>query len=263
MLTSLLTVLLCTVADTSISGQPNVLARVNTAIDEIITDMLGNIYVVSDATITQYDENGRKLFHYTDNIAGSPATTDVSDPMRIMLFYPDQNMLTFLDRTLSKLEQSVMLDRISPLSPITACNSSRGSFWLLDRQDLRLKCYDRSLNILVQSQSLADLINLSDNCHLQESENHLILQVKRKGIYLFDRFGNLLTFFPQKEVLFARLNAGKIEVSANTGFYETEIANGKQTPGWKPFPGMYILHLLRNKFICWNKNGFVIIEQKP
>lgn len=262
MLASLLVTVLCSVADSSVQTTA-VLANVNTVADEVTTDMLGNIYVISDATITKYNENGKELYHYTDNIAGSPAVTDVSDPMRILLFYPDQNTITFLDRSLSKLEQSVALDRITSLSPVTVCNSTRGSFWLIDRQDLRLKCYDRNLGILVQSQPLNGIVNISDTCRMQESENHLLLLVRSKGIYVFDRFGNQLTFLPKKEALSAKLNAGKIEVSSDLGFSVIEILNGKQSVTWQPFQNKYILHLLQNKYIGWNKNGFVIFEQMP
>ena len=60
-------------------------------IDQLQTDVLNNIYVLTGNTLRKYSTEGKEICHYTNNQLGFPASFDCTDPLSIQLFYPDQN----------------------------------------------------------------------------------------------------------------------------------------------------------------------------
>ncbi len=235
--------------------------KVNIEVEQLQTDVLGNVYVLNSNTLTKLTSEGKQLCHYTNNQLGFPASFDCSDPLNIQLFYPDQNKVVFLDKSLSQLNEAISLDVITNSSPLAICNSTRASFWILNKQELRLQCFDRNLKLTVQSQQLNDIIRTTSQCKLYESENQIVLLVKSKGIYLFDRFGGLQRFFPESKAEFALIRDNILYISTKQFLSRIEILTGKKTTIPNFHSDMFMFPLLNNKIIAFNQAGFIILSE--
>jgi len=82
-------------------GDYSKIKSVKTGSGTLLTDHLGQFYMFDDKQITKYDQKGNRVCSYSNNQLGSISHADVSDPLRIMLFYRDFNKLVFLDKNLA------------------------------------------------------------------------------------------------------------------------------------------------------------------
>ena len=61
------------------------------------SDPLGNIYIIQDNEISRYNRQYKNIARYSNAYLGQPASLDVSDPLRLLVFYKDYNQLLWLD----------------------------------------------------------------------------------------------------------------------------------------------------------------------
>ena len=60
-----------------------------TNISYLTTDKLSNTYVIVGNQMLQFDLNGKPLANFSRNNLGSIRSIDASNPMKILMFYPD------------------------------------------------------------------------------------------------------------------------------------------------------------------------------
>src|SRR5436190_13567133 len=53
------------------------------------SDNLGQAYVVVENQLLQFDSNGKPVANYSEKNLGNLRFVDASNPMKILLFYPD------------------------------------------------------------------------------------------------------------------------------------------------------------------------------
>ena len=71
------------------------------------TDNLQNIYAVTDDfKVVKYDSSGQLLHTYSNKSLGQPTSLDVSNPMKLMLYYKDFSTIVWLDNTLSEITET-------------------------------------------------------------------------------------------------------------------------------------------------------------
>ncbi|MBL0031905.1 MAG: hypothetical protein IPP27_06880 [Bacteroidetes bacterium] len=89
-------------------------------------------------SITAIDPNGKPIANFSRNNLGSIRSIDASNPMKILMFYPDFAQLVVLNNKLA--EQSSINLRASEINqPIVACGSENGGYWIYDNDDDQLK----------------------------------------------------------------------------------------------------------------------------
>lgn len=95
-------------------------------------DQLDNIYLVTPThAIEKYDSTGRRSAVYTNRRLGAAAFMDVTNPLKVLVWYPDFQTLVFLDRTLTEMGRLnfTMLGYNSVRSVAVAAD---GNLWLFD-----------------------------------------------------------------------------------------------------------------------------------
>ena len=258
-----ITTLLAAVLLQPVDSTPNLVVEksIKIEIDQLQTDVLEKIYVLTGNTLRKFSAEGKELCHFTNNNLGIPASFDCSDPLNIQLFYPDQNKIVYVDQTLSQLNQALSLDAISSSAPIAICNSAQASFWVLNKQELKLQCYNRNFELLIQSQPLNEIIRSNSQCKLTASENQLLLLVKGKGVYLFNHFGEQQRFFPEAKAEIAILRNNTLYISTKTGLQKINSLTGKKINIPNPQSQMFIFPLSDKKYIGFSPKGFSILTE--
>ena len=122
----------------------------------LTSDKLGNSYVVVENQLLQFDSKGKPLANYSENDLGELRYVDASNPMKILLFYPDFARLIILDSKLSP-QSSINLRDLKINQPLTACNSSENGYWVYDREDDFLKKIDFNLKEIQRSGNLTQI----------------------------------------------------------------------------------------------------------
>ena len=70
--------------------------------DFITTDKLGNLYTVAGDEISKYDQNGKFLQKNSIKSLGKITSLDVTNPLKILVFYKDYNKIVFIDNMLAQ-----------------------------------------------------------------------------------------------------------------------------------------------------------------
>jgi hypothetical protein len=158
--------------------------------DFITTDNLDNIYLVAKDRLFKYDKDGNFLYVYTNKIKGKIDYVDVTDPMKILVFYKDFGLIAFLDNTLSIKGEPIELNKLNFELSSLACASYPSGIWLYDPQSLKLIRINKSLLISQQSGNINQLTGLVINpVFMTEYNENIYLCDPKAGVFVFDKFG--------------------------------------------------------------------------
>jgi len=152
-------------------------------------DNLNRIYLVNDKNVViNYSPDKKELYRYANNRSGRISTVDVSNPLRVVVFYDDFNHIKVLDNTLSVINE---LSLSEMYSDITACSSSNdGHLWIYDPIKFRLLKIRDNGDILVESSNVNDFgMNNVMISEIMEKNNTVVLCDKNQGFYFFDNLG--------------------------------------------------------------------------
>ena len=174
--------------------------------DFFTLDILGNIYTVHGSELHKYDETLKPLATYGDLSLGDISSVDVSDAMNILVFYEDFAKIVFLDNTLSVKNSIISLTDLGFPNASLACLSYNNAFWIFDPVNQELVRITQFLNISERTGNLNQIIDneiLPDQ--LFESGDKVFLKDRKKGVFVFDRYGGFISHYPFRNVEFLSL----------------------------------------------------------
>jgi hypothetical protein len=169
--------------------------------DQYYSDPMGNIYIIQDNRIRKYNNMLEKLADYTNVYLGNITSVDVSDPLRILVFYKDFNQILWLDNFLLELRSPVRLDDLYIDQAELVCSSSQGGFWIYNSLKKQIQYLDSDLKLIHESINLQPLTGENIPCSMIEKSSIVYLNVPNTGILTFDRFGTYnqtLPVYPDK-----------------------------------------------------------------
>ena len=88
------------------------LTTVQVSGEQHYTDQFGNVYVIRSGEIKRFDSEYREVAHYSNPYLGKITSIDLSDPLRILIFYKNYNQVVWLDKYLAEIISPVMLDQL-------------------------------------------------------------------------------------------------------------------------------------------------------
>ena len=163
---------------------------------DIATDYLGNLYIISEFRLSKYDINGKPLYVYEDYKNGAITSIDVTDPMKILVYYGDFMVVKVLDVTLSEMG-SYALNEVGYYSISALAHSRDDDFWIFDNTAFVLKKIDENGKALYQSEKFNLLFDETVQVkQIIDFENNVYVNDPTNGIYVFDRFGTYLKRIP-------------------------------------------------------------------
>jgi hypothetical protein len=169
-------------------------------VDFIHTDNFGNLYVVKDFRITLFDQNGKQLFVFEDYSAGKISHIDVTDPLKIIVYYKDFMVMRLLDKTLSELS-SFRLNNIGFDMVEVVAHTRDRRFWIYNQSDFKLKKIDDTGKIINESELFNVLFREAVSPEkIVEYEGMVYLNDPQNGIYIFDQFGTFVKKIPIKDI---------------------------------------------------------------
>jgi hypothetical protein len=157
--------------------------------NSVSVDNFGNFYVMSDNQILKFDKEGAYQVRFEEVKNGKIGSIDVTNPFKMIVYYPDFMKAIVLDKFLTYL---VAYDFFSlGYTDVTAVGSSAdGYLWFYDATDFRLKKIDATGNVQLQSQPVNQLIDrvITPNFIL-EKNGQVFVNDTATGILVFDNFG--------------------------------------------------------------------------
>ncbi len=165
----------------------------------LTSDKFGSAYVITGKKeLIKFDPIYNRFVAYSLLKFGQPTHIDASNPLRLMLFFNDYDIIVFLDNTLS--EKSVIrLQSMGPQQVDVTCLALDNNIWIYDELVYKLRKIDEQLNIIRESDDLSLLFNRSIRPNfLLEADNRLFVNEPEKGVHVFDVFGAFSQTIPLK-----------------------------------------------------------------
>jgi hypothetical protein len=168
-------------------------------------DDLGSVYVVRTASnsLVKFTETGDSSSFYRSVLNGDIGSVDVTNPLRVVVYYPSYAKVILLDRMLAP-KNELDLKKINIVPNATVALSADGNLWVYDKFNVRLLKIDEQLQQVGESNDLRQQIaEVPEPVYMVERERKLYLCDSTNGIYTFDQYGsyiNTLTLFGIKQL---------------------------------------------------------------
>ncbi len=156
-------------------------------------DPLGNVYILNHSTISKFDNTGQLLQSYSTEDFTEITSIDVSNPMKIIVYYRHSEQIIFLDNYLSLHEDPIDLYELVDRDIQLVCRSGSSNLWLYDQFYNQIIQLDYSMQLTNATGTLQNLLpdKFTPIMMLEKNEKLFVLSAEQ-GVAVFDIFGNFL-----------------------------------------------------------------------
>ncbi|HKC37358.1 MAG TPA: hypothetical protein VKB95_14880 [Chitinophagaceae bacterium] len=160
-------------------------------------DNFDNIYLLNSYDqLKKIDANGDSVAVF-NNVRkyGKIAQIDVSNPLRVLLYYKDFSTVVILDRLLN-VRSTIDLRKEDIFQVQAICLSYDNKIWLYDEFEHKLKKIDEDGKILFATTDFRQLFDEAFSfTSICDQDGFIYLYDKNKGVYVFDYYGSLKNIF--------------------------------------------------------------------
>lgn len=161
-------------------------------IASVAMDNLDNLYIISSTgQIKKMNAAGDSVGVYNQaRNYGKLYSIDVSNPLKLLLFYKEFSTVVILDRFLAN-QSTLDLKKFSILDPSAIGNAYDNNIWVYDEYDNKLKKIDEKGNKLLETADFRTVFDESIAPQKILNDNGLVyLADTAKGVFVFDNYGS-------------------------------------------------------------------------
>jgi hypothetical protein len=161
--------------------------------ERIFPDAFSNVYLLNASNdLRKLERDGRIRFEFQDVKLGNLAIVDVTDPLNLLLYYPEFQEIVLLDRTLSEVSRVSLTDfGFYAVEAVGYASDSR--IWIYDPLIGTLKKIDAEGRVVIESQILPPLLGRMIQPTRILEINQLVYVICEEGsVLVFDAFGKYL-----------------------------------------------------------------------
>jgi len=235
------------------------------SIADVAMDNLDNLYIISSTgQIKKLNAAGDSVGVYNQvKNYGKLYTIDVSNPLKLLLFYKDFSTIVILDRFLAN-QSTIDLKRFSVLNPSAIGNSYDNNIWVYDEYDNKLKKIDEQGKKLLETSDFRTVFNQSISPQKIISDNGLVyLADTANGVFVFDNYGSFKRKIPVKNwqtIAIANNNIISATGEVITVFNaSTQMQSQKRVPFFKPYLHSFITP---SKLVNFSDNSIQVYQYR-
>lgn len=183
-------------------------------------DVLNNLYLITAGNqLKKISSRGDSMAVFNDvKKFGNPTLIDVTNPLKVLLYYKNYATVVMLDRLLSP-RNTINFRQQQIFSVKAIATSYDNNVWMFDEQDLKLKKIDENGKMLQETTDwrlIMDAVPSPRN--IIDANNFVYLYDPAKGFYIFDYYGTYKNNLPF-------LNWDNISISGNrlSGFLNRQF----------------------------------------
>jgi len=186
---SLLFLYTTTVAQTDSSFQ--LVKTVKGDIVAFTVDNLDNIYLLNSSNqVKKLNANGDSVAIFNDvKKFGQASLIDVSNPLKVLLYYRDFATIVVLDRFLN-VRNTIDLRKQNILQARAIGQSYDNKIWLYDELENKLKKIDEDGTLLMETPDFRQLFDQAPIPHrIFDEDQYVYLYDSTKAVFVFDYYG--------------------------------------------------------------------------
>lgn len=172
----------------------------------LTADELGNVYVVrAGNNLIRFTDAGDSSAFYRVIFNGNIEAIDATNPLRLILYYPDYSKVEVLDRMLA-LKNEINLTQMGLTHPPVVANSADGNLWVYDQFNAKLRKIDDQLQEIASSNDLRQQIGVVPQpVFMVEKERKLYICDTTEGIMVFDQYASYINTLSIPNVKFLQV----------------------------------------------------------
>ena len=237
----------------------HLLRQFNTDVVQIAVDNLENLYVLSSTDqLKKYNAQGDSIGVYNQvKRFGKLQSIDVTNPLKLLLFYKEFSTVVTLDRLLTQ-RAAVDLRRSNIIQTSAVGMSYDGNFWLFDEYENKLKKLDEQGTKLLETPDFRTLFPDAIRPQQILDEAGLVyLYDPKVGLYLFDHYGSFKKKLPitgwQNLSIFNNYIFG-LQGNAIRYFNTTTLLSGTRKLPFELQPQQQA-QITNSKLFCWTPDS--------
>lgn len=201
----------------SLVSSLNIFAQNNHRILEV--DHLGSIYTIDGNELKKFSSEKKLISNYSDALLGDITSIDVSNPLRLLLFYKEFNQILYLDQTLTPITDPIDLYTYSDNETQLCCDASTGGFWIYNNDDNQIFLISKRGEIINKSSLLTSYIKDVPPSKIIEYQEKLYFLIPTQRLLVLNKFGRFLQQIPLTGISdFCFTNQDLLYLKNNTWF---------------------------------------------
>lgn len=169
--------------------------------DQLYVDALDQLYIIKGDQLQRSDQSGLIKYTYSNKQLGYISSIDVTNTLRLLIYYKTFGKVIYLDNTLSPIGETIDLHQLQQDEIDAVCTSYNNGLWTYAANTKRLTRYNQQLHEEHTIELQTVLADNSQIVEIKEVGSTLYLFDKHNGVYLFDKFGRFRTKIPIKNSL--------------------------------------------------------------
>jgi hypothetical protein len=174
---------------------------------DFTVDNLDNVYILNSRNrIYKFDANGDSVGVYNDvKKFGNATLIDVSNPLKVLLYYKGFSTVVMLDRFLN-IRNSIDLRKQNIFRAKTIGQSYDNKIWVYDEMENKLKKIDEDGKLLLETPDFRLLLGQAPSpVKIFDENKYVYLYDSLQGVYVFDYYGAL-----KNNIMISRWNNFKV-----------------------------------------------------
>ena len=188
-------------------------------------DVLDNIYLITEKNqLKKIRANGDSLAVFNDvKKFGNPTLLDVSNPLKLLLYYKNFSTVIILDRFLA-VRNTINFRNQNIFKVKTLATSYDNNIWIFDEQNVSLKKINDEGRVLNETLDLRQLLDtVPDPGQIIDKNNFVFLYDEKRGFYIFDYYGSFKNNLPFLNWKHIAVYGNKLMGFVGDTFYNYEI----------------------------------------
>jgi len=188
-------ILLCLGLASGVRSQTDTVFRflrtIPAEVSEFAVDNLDNIYILNSRNrLYKYNANGDSVAVYNDvRNFGQVSLIDVSNPLKVLLYYKDFSTIVMLDRFLNP-RNVIDLRKHNILDVKAIGQSYDNKIWIYDELESKLKKIDEDGRLILETPDLRLLLGQAVSpARIFDEDKLVYLYDSSKAIFVFDYYG--------------------------------------------------------------------------
>lgn len=201
----------------------------------IVTDHLSNVYLVNNDQFSKYDSRLKLLKEFSNKNFGAITSADVTNPLRILLYYRDFGRIVFLDNTLSQNGEPIAIEKLGYSLATLAASSYDNGLWIYDQPTFELIRFSNNLEISSRTGNLSQILGVEMQPNfLIEKDNKVFLSNPSTGILVFDVFGTYIKTIPIQNLTSFQVIDNEIVYFRNEQLHAWNLTTSETTDYTQP-----------------------------
>lgn len=177
---------------------------------------LGNLLISEKDELKKIDSLGVQTFQQSTKSFGEIRLIDPMNPMKTLIFSQEQQLVGYLDNTLTLQQATIDLANFDFSYVTYVCASIQpDKFWVFDQDNAIVSLVGNNKQQIQQIVNVSGLLGLNDIIQIREYNNFFYLIDAKKGVFQFDNFGTLLFKWERSNIDWVEFESNFIYILAN------------------------------------------------